>query len=318
MEQHIKFDYFYGKEANLYSFYRVPKLLFTEPMFKELSCEAKILYGLMLDRMSLSIKNAWFDAEGRAYIYFSIEEIAELLNCGKNKAVRSLQELVNDTGIGLIEKKRQGQGKANILYVKNFVLEDSQNVNNGDTEIEKYSSEVSFSTFKNVKKRNSEITKNNIQEVSNWGCNKNKYNNTDFSEMESNHIVSEKDGLDVMRAYEQLIKENIDFDILLERNPYDQEVLQGIFDLILEMVLTKTDEVVISSNRYPTELVKSKMLKLNSSHIDYVMGCMRSNTTKVKNIKKYLLTALFNAPTTIGSYYQAEVNHDLPQYARAR
>lgn len=109
MEQHIKFDYFYGKEANLYSFYRVPKLLFTEPMFKELSCEAKILYGLMLDRMSLSIKNAWFDAEGRAYIYFSIEEIAELLNCGKNKAVRSLQELVNDTGIGLIEKKRQGQ-----------------------------------------------------------------------------------------------------------------------------------------------------------------------------------------------------------------
>ena len=136
--------------------------------------------------------------------------------------------------------------------------------------------------------------------------------------MESNHIVSEKDGLDVMRAYEQLIKENIDFDILLERNPYDQEVLQGIFDLILEMVLTKTDEVVISSNRYPTELVKSKMLKLNSSHIDYVMGCMRSNTTKVKNIKKYLLTALFNAPTTIGSYYQAEVNHDLPQYARAR
>lgn len=318
MEQHIKFDYFYGKEANSYSFYRVPKLLFTDPMFKDLSCEAKILYGLMLDRMSLSIKNAWFDAEGRAYIYFAIEEIAELLNCGKNKAVRSLQELVDDTGIGLIEKKRQGQGKANILYVKNFVLEDGQNVNNGDSKIEKTGSEVSFSTFKDVKKRDSEITKNNIQEVSNWGCNKNKYNNTDFSENESNHIVSEKDGLDVMRAYELLIKENIDFDILQERNPYDREILHGIVDLILEMVLSKADEVVISSNRYPTELVKSKMLKLNSSHVDYVMGCMRSNTTKVKNIKKYLLTVLFNAPTTIGSYYQAEVNHDMPQYARAR
>lgn len=122
MEKHIKLDYFYGKEANTYSFYRVPKLLFTEPIFKKLSCEAKILYGLMLDRMSLSIKNGWFDAKGRAYIYFAIEEIAELLNCGKNKAVRSLQELVDDTGIGLIEKKRQGQGKANILYVKNFIL----------------------------------------------------------------------------------------------------------------------------------------------------------------------------------------------------
>lgn len=131
----------------------------------------------------------------------------------------------------LIEKKRQGQGKANIIYVKNFVIEDSQN----------------------VRKRDSEITKNNIQEVSNWGCNKNKYINIDFNETESNYIVSEK--MNWMRR-EYLIKENIDFDILLERNPYDGEILQGIVDLILEMVLTKTDEVLISNNRYSTVQVK--------------------------------------------------------------
>ena len=87
---------------------------------------------------------------------------------------------------------------------------------------------------------------------------------------------------------------------------------------MLEMVLAKADEVVISCNRYPTELVKSKMLKLNSAHIEYVLDCMRKNTTKVKNIKKYLLAALFNASTTMGSYYQAEVNHDFPQYAVVR
>lgn len=84
------------------------------------------------------------------------------------------------------------------------------------------------------------------------------------------------------------------------------------------MVLAKADEVVISCSRYPTELVKSKMLKLNASHIEYVLDCMKTNTTKVKNIKKYLLAALFNATTTMESYYQAEVNHDFPQYARAK
>ncbi len=315
MESKIKFDYFYGKEADTFSFYRIPKLLFTEPMFKGLTSEAKILYGLLLDRMSLSIKNGWFDEEGRAYIYFAIEDIAELLNCGKNKAVRSLQELVDDTGIGLIEKKRQGQGKSNILYVKNFIIEESQNVTLGDFEKECTVSEVYFSTSKNVKKGDSRIPKSNIQEVSFWGANNNKMIYNNISDTESNLIVSGKDGYDVMREYEKLIKDNIEFELLLARNPYDKDMLYGIIDLMLEMVLSKADEVVISCNRYPTELVKSKMLKLNASHIEYVLDCMRSNTTKVKNIKKYLLAALFNATTTMGSYYQAAVNHDYPQYA---
>ena len=317
MEQKIRFDYFYGKEADAFTFYRIPKLLFTEPMFKGLSSEAKLLYGLLLDRMSLSIKNGWFDEEGRAYIYFAIEDIAELLNCGKNKAVRSLQELVDDTGIGLIEKKRQGQGKSNILYVKNFLIEE-QNVISGDSEQKETGSEVYFSTFKNVEKGDSRIPKSNIPEVSFWGANNNKmiYNYT--SDTESNPIISADTRYDVMREYEQIIKENIEFELLLDRNPYDRETLLGIVDLMLEIVLAKADEVVISCNRYPTELVKSKILKLNSAHIEYVLDCMRKNTTKVKNIKKYLLAALFNASTTMGSYYQAEVNHDFPQYARAR
>lgn len=317
MEQKIRFDYFYGKEADTFTFYRIPKLLFTDPMFKGLSSEAKILYGLLLDRMSLSIKNGWFDEEGRAYIYFAIEEIAELLNCGKNKAVRSLQELVDGTGIGLIEKKRQGQGKANILYVKNFIIEE-QNVDFGDSEQNKTDAEVCFSTFKNVKKGDSRIPQNNISEVSFRGANNNKIIYNNLSDIESNLIESANKGCDEVRVYEQIIKENIEFELLLERNPYDKEILFGIVDLMLEMVLAKADEVIISCNRYPTELVKSKMLKLNSSHIEYVLDCMKKNTSKVKNIKKYLLAALFNASTTMGSYYQAEVNHDFPQYAVAR
>ena len=108
------FHYFQGMECDMYSFYRIPKLLFTSEYFKNLSCEAKVLYGLMLDRMSLSIKNRWFDEEGRAYIFFSVEEIMEMLNCGRNKAVNCLKELDQEKGIGLIEKRRIGLGKTNV------------------------------------------------------------------------------------------------------------------------------------------------------------------------------------------------------------
>lgn len=110
------FSYFQGMEGDMYQFYRIPKLLFTSEYFKNLSCEAKVLYGLMLDRMSLSIKNRWLDEEDRVYIFFSVEEIMEMLNCGRNKAVNCLKELDQETGIGLIEKKRLGLGKANVIY----------------------------------------------------------------------------------------------------------------------------------------------------------------------------------------------------------
>ena len=123
MEQ-IQFEYFRGMEAEQYSFYRVPKVLFTAECFKELSCEAKVLYGLMLDRMSLSIKNRWFDEEDRVYIIFTIEEIMELLGCGRQKAVKNLAELDSEKGIGLIEKKRLGLGRPNVIYVKNFMLKN--------------------------------------------------------------------------------------------------------------------------------------------------------------------------------------------------
>lgn len=100
------------------SFYRIPKLLFTSDYFRELSTDAKVLYGLMLDRMSLSIKNKWFDAEKRAYIYFSVEDTMEMLNCKKNKALDTLKALEE---FCLIERKRQGQGKPAIIYVKFFM-----------------------------------------------------------------------------------------------------------------------------------------------------------------------------------------------------
>lgn len=125
--QKIQFDYFRGMEAEQYSFYRVPKVLFTAECFKSLSCEAKVLYGLVLDRMSLSIKNRWFDDEDRVYIIFTVDEIAELMNCGTQKAVKLIKELDTSNGIELIEKKRLGLGKPNVIYVKNFMIKEIPN-----------------------------------------------------------------------------------------------------------------------------------------------------------------------------------------------
>ena len=179
--QEIQFDYFRGMEAEQYSFYRVPKVLFTAECFKSLSCEAKVLYGLMLDRMSLSIKNRWFDEEDRVYIIFTVEEIAELLNCGSQKAVKLMKELDSNQGIGLIEKKRLGLGKPNVIYVKNFMLkekhsfekeekaavnaENMQNSENHNSRIVKTTNqEFPESQFKNDENHNSGIVKITNQE----------------------------------------------------------------------------------------------------------------------------------------------------------
>lgn len=127
---------------------------------------------------------------------------------------------------------------------------------------------------------------------------------------------------DAMRVYPRLCRhmkklfENIDYDSLLVTHKFDKDVIDGICDLILEIVMSKSKEILIASERYPVELVKSKFLKLDYSHIDYVLYCMQGNTTKIKNIKKYLLAALFNAPSTIDGYYHAEVRHDMQILAR--
>lgn len=118
----INFDYFTAAEAEQYTFYRIPKALFTEGHFQALSCEAKVLYGMMLDRIGLSIRNQWFDSQGRAYIIFTVEDVMKVMGCQSQKAVRLMKELDTVDGIGLIEKKRIGLGRPNRIYVKNFMV----------------------------------------------------------------------------------------------------------------------------------------------------------------------------------------------------
>lgn len=302
MSDEIQFKYFYGTESEMLTFYRIPKLLVTSKYFKTLTNDAKMLYGLMLDRMSLSARNHWFDKENRVFIYFSVEDTMECLNCGKNKAMKTIAELDEKGGIGLIERKKQGLGKPDIIYVKNFFLSSKES-----------GSEVYNVNLCRSQNETSESLDDGPQEVYKEDPNKNKNNNTEFNNNKSNLILSVGTGekRSDVAGYQQLIKENIEYDFLLDRYPYDRDIIEGLLDLILETVLSRNDEIEIARNRYPAELVRSRFLKLDFGHMEYVLGCMKDNTAKVRNIKKYMLAVLFNSVSTVGSYYQAEVNHDM-------
>ncbi|MCI6044224.1 DUF6017 domain-containing protein [bacterium] len=374
--QKIQFDYFRGMEAEQYSFYRVPKVLFTAECFKSLSCEAKVLYGLMLDRMSLSTKNRWFDDEDRVYIIFTVDEIAELMNCGTQKAVKLIKELDTSNGIGLIEKKRLGLGKPNVIYVKNFMIKEipnqlmktdnvqkqeeyfteetvmrenagkiadmqagddfqeeianlqkqeeergksaiSQNCENHHSKIVKITNqEFPESQFNNYENQNSGMMKMEIQEFPKSQSNKTDINNTDFREtdiiqsyqIQSGSLVShdKRNVIEEMKIYRELIQERIEYKY------HEQEDVDELVELMVEVMMMPDDSTIrIAGVDKPVALVKNRFMKLNYSHIEYVLFCLHRNTTKVGNIKAYLLTTLYNAPLTISNYYQAEVNHDM-------
>jgi hypothetical protein len=111
--------------------------------------------------------------------------------------------------------------------------------------------------------------------------------------------------------YRDIIRENIGYSCLLERYRFDRDMINEIADLMLETICTARKTIRIAGDDYPAELVKAKFLKLNSTHIEFVIDCLKNNTTEIRNIKKYMLAVLFNAPTTIDSYYTALVAHDM-------
>ena len=310
----MKFDYFYGAQANQFNFIKIPKDLLTESVFAKLSLSAKILYGILLDRMSLSMKNGWFDKENKPYIIYPISEIQEDLNLTKKKAMDYLMELEQ---IGLVEKKKRGFGLPSILYIKNFVVQ--RDCTSG---IENGTSGKPNSGSRGAGIRTPEVSKSTPQEVPKSILLKNKtnINHTYRSKNKSDLIISGEEerydgmGLDEEKkvlACQKVVKENIEYDSLLRSFPMDRELIEGIYELIVETVLCQGESVLIAQNQYPAQLVKSKFMKLKFSHIEYVMDCFKKNTTEIRNIKKYLLAALFNAPSTIDSYYKAAANHDM-------
>lgn len=335
----LRFDYYYGTEADQFSFYRVPRLLIKDKRFSKLSSDAKLLYGLMLDRMSLSMKNQWLDKENRAYIIYRVEEVADDLGVCRETAIKIMAELDSKKGIGLIEKKKMGLGRPDIIYVKNFVgaeigekKESTKTVN--ITEVEKLNfkdskkptsrsgknelQEVESTNFSSSKKHTSMGGKNQLQGVeeveSNYINNnytENIYTNPIYLSKRSSEVEEGLDGNTQYALYEKIIKENIEYDYLLMDNSIRQDELIEIVDLIVEIVAVERKKVRINGTDFPYQVVKGKFLKLNSSHMQFVMECLKNNTSKIGNIRNYLLTTLFNAPNTMNNCYRSEVAHDM-------
>ena len=318
----INFDYYYGIEAEQFSFYRVPRLLIKDERFKGLSSDAKLLYGLMLDRMSLSMKNGWLDDENRAYIIYTVDAIMEDLGCSKPTCTKIMRELDSDNGIGLIEKKRRGLGKPDIIYVKNFasIPDEKEEKEPSNPDI---STEVKDFNFKKQKNLTSGSKKIELQEVNDFVPN---YNNTNYNNQSHNDInytnpinqsgsednPDRTDVMEAVNAYIELIKENIEYEHHMKYDDWQNKALyEELFEVICEVVCVKRTTIRIAGEDYPYELVKSKFLKLNSGHLEYVIGCMHDTNTKITNIKAYMVTALYNAPSTINHYYQQEVQHDM-------
>lgn len=312
----IEFEYYRGEEANQFSFYRVPKVLFQHDKFKRLSSDAKLLYGLMLDRMSLSARNQWLDDENRVFIIYTIENIAEDLGCGRDKAIKTLAELDSKKGIGLLEKKKRGLGKPDIIYVKNFIVkEDKRKETIGNyKKSEKSTSrnrkveEVGKIDFKASKNPTAGSRRNRSQEVGQNDTNNTNINNTDLNEINHNQSMEERK----IEDYIELIKKNLEYDFFMENGTNeDKEFLQEIFDLVCDVVCVKRKTVRIGQEEYPYRLVKERFLRLNQTHVGYVKYCLSNHTKKIHNIKAYLITTLYNAPSTINHFYQQEVNHDI-------
>ena len=388
MEEGLKFDYFYGVQSDQFSFYRIPRLLIKDPHFKGLSSDAKLLYGLMLDRMALSMKNHWLDNENRAYIIYSISNVMEDINCSKPTCVKIMKEL---DSFGLIERKRKGLGKPDVIYVKNFaVLEDSQeqeessdvadtfeenesvvsnenitsegkqdelpevkdfNFNNEAYDLEMVETEGIFKEKEQILPNvgvNSGISKKSelpeVKDFNFWNektltsggkeslplevknlapnYNNNNYNNQSYnyinqsyqSNLSSQADQACKDEIDTIGntdAYIQQIKKNLDYDFYMTNDVtyMDKDLLKELFVIICDVVCTKSETIKISGYVYSCDYVRSKFLRLTSNHVMYVMDCIKNTTTKIANIKAYLLVALFNAPSTIDHYYQQEIRH---------
>lgn len=320
------FDFFYGNEVDKFQFYAVPKALFTDDKFKALSSDAKLLYGILLDRCGLSKANKWQDDDGKVYVYFKQEEACEMLNIGTGKAVSLFSEIETH---GLICRKKQGQGKPTKIYVLNFTKtlvnnsSDSQTSNTVKDEEVKTSenrkseptedfknSQTQVKTFKNRKSKQSKI------ESPYTYINNTEINNTDNLSICQNDETkrnSENDGWtdEDIQEYEEEIKCNIEYDCLLSKG-ISKNTLDLIVDILLEAYNPENEYIKIQGQSVPRTIVKRQYQKLYAECVEYVLDSIseESKHRKIKNLRAYLKSCLYNAPHTIDLHDDNEFKYD--------
>mgnify|MGYP000518251978 CR=1 FL=1 len=239
------FDYFYGQSGETFSYFRVPKILFRDIRFKDLSTDAKTLYGILLDRMGLSVKNGWLDEQGRVYIIFPVQAVMDALGCADNKATKLFRELER---CGLVERKRRGLGKPNLIYVKNFA--DPR--------------------FRTREKNGSGAADFPPQDTAESRWNKTEKNKTEESEPDPFSSDAE-DELDERTRLEAYFMQSLEVDLLLRACPDEEDTIHQIVNLLVDTCSSKRRMLRVAGDDKPAEVVRSRFMKLNADHIRFVL-----------------------------------------------
>ena len=336
----MQFDYFYGNEAEQFTFYRIPKLLITSPHFKKISDSAKLLYGLMLDRMSLSIRNGWLDDDNRAYIFFTTNDVMEQMCCGTEKATKMLTELDSEKGIGLIERVKQGQGKPAIIYLKKFYeLEDTaRSTKLSEIESQDFQ-ESKVKTFENRKTRLSEIESQDFRESKNKTfenrksglseieslefrkskCNYNNINNTDINyiypinqdnyNIQNSDTQTEEEWIDRYTKTVDEIKKQIDYDYLIDYA--ERDIVDEVVNIMAEVMTVPRPKYKIEGDFVEYDAVLNNLKKITAEQLEVCLLAYSRQRQRIRNPKAYWISVLYNIPLTSNIVLQNMVNSDL-------
>ena len=336
----MQFDYFYGNEAEQFTFYRIPKILITSPHFKKISDSAKLLYGLMLDRMSLSIRNGWLDDDNRAYIFFTTNDVMEQMCCGTEKATKMLTELDSEKGIGLIERVKQGQGKPAIIYLKKFYELEDTALSTKLSEIESQDfQESKVKTFENRKTRLSEIESQDFRESKNKTfenrksglseieslefrkskCNYNNINNTDINyiypinqdnyNIQNSDTQTEEEWIDRYTKTVDEIKTQIDYDYLI--NHAERDIVDEVVNIMAEVMTVYRPKYKIEGDFIEYNAVVNKFRQITAQKLEICLLAYSRKIQRIKNPKAYWISTLYNIPLTSGIVLQNMINSDI-------
>ena len=321
MERYV-FDYYYGLEADQFSFFRIPRLLIKDKRFSGLSNDAKLLYGLLLDRLALSRENGWIDGQNRVYIKYSVAEISKDLNIGRDKAMKLLAQLDTKKGIGLIERIRVGQGCADTIYVKNFASAERDAVDAEPVPRPHDNSEVGKCDFRKSDRPILRGRKSRLQEVGeidpNYTDKNNNYGVRPINQSalpakrsvkkpaEPQPSVSVDRGKVTEEEVRELIQDNVEYETIVHDGRYKKEIIDELVELMVEVIVSRREKFRISGVDVPYNAVRSRFEKIDYYTMLYVLEALEQNSARITNIRAYMLAVLYNAPVTVENYYSQE------------
>ena len=329
----MNFNYLSASGIDKFTFYRMPKILFVDDYFSAISCEAKVLYGLLLDRATLSKSNNWIDELGRVYVFFKQTEAMEMLNIKKNKVIAIFKELED---IGLLIRKKLGQGKPTRLYVLDFsshtddensktnevVSDDEEQTSSNDTKkevkrFEKQTSEIQTSS-NDTKKEVKRFEKQTSKGLKNKPLSSNYINKTEMNKTKSIYLSSNANQptsennenindrlIDRYNNAVNKVKKQIEYGYLIEN--YEKSTIDLIVSLIAD-VYVDDSSISVNGRTIVAEQVRTEYAKLTQEHIEFVLESIANTKTKIKNIRTYLQSCLYNAYHTMNIAIDNEIN----------